>query len=90
VPDGAWGACLSGADRWLAELHGHVLHDFGIPIRGVQADVTEPAANHIDIQPRFEEMDRRRMSEDMRTRRSMCGAGGRRAVGTLVSRRTSL
>jgi hypothetical protein len=39
----------------------HLLHarvDFGVPNGGVQADVAEPTANHIDVDARFEEMDR--------------------------------
>jgi hypothetical protein len=52
---------LIAADRWFTELDGRLLHarvDFGVPNGGVQADVAEPTANHIDVDARFEEMDR--------------------------------
>jgi transposase len=78
VPNGAWGAGLIAAHGWLTELDGRLLHarvDFSIAIRRVQADVAEPAANHIYVDPGLKQMDRRRMPEDVRARRSVRSRG---------------
>jgi hypothetical protein len=53
---------LLASHRRFTELDGRLLHarvDFGVPIGGVQADMAKPAANHIDVNAGFEQMDGR-------------------------------
>src|SRR5512134_1963068 len=59
VPNGPWGAGLIAAHGWLTELDGRLLNarvDFGIAVRRVQADVAEPAADHIHVDPGLKQM----------------------------------
>jgi hypothetical protein len=39
---------------------------FGIAVGGVQADVTEPSADHVDLDPRFQQMDGSGMPKEVR------------------------
>jgi hypothetical protein len=52
----------------LASLKGSLLHanrDFSVPVCRFQTDVTKPTADHVDVYPGFEKMNRGRMPEEM-------------------------
>ena len=60
--------CVSRGER-LTLFHGRLFHahrDFRVPIRGLQADVSEPAADHIHLDTDFEEMDGRRVPKHVK------------------------
>ena len=55
--------------RRLTQLHRGLFHahrDFRVSIRGLQADVSEPAADHIHLDAGFEEMDGRCVPKHVR------------------------
>src|SRR5580704_6593622 len=64
--------------RDLARLQRFLLHpdvDFGVAVGRIQADVTEPAPDDIDVDARFEQMNSRRMTKDMRRDGALVLAG---------------
>ena len=52
---------LAGLERLL--FHPDV--DFGIAIGGVEADMAEPTPDDVDVDPRFQEMHRGSVAEDV-------------------------
>src|SRR6202167_3792223 len=74
---------------WRAQLHRFGLHahrDLGVAVRRVEADVTEPATDDIDVDTGFEKMDGGRVPPDVRrdAPRIAGAAGGLDAGGQVA------
>src|SRR5436190_22263378 len=72
--------------RRLTQLHRGLFHahrDFLVPIRGLQADVSEPAADHIHFDAGFEEMYGGRVPKHVRRDPTRRRRGGFETRGML-------
>ena len=68
-PNGRSAAYFSGGHGWLAKPQRGLLGtrvDFGVAIRRLEAHVSEPPADHVDVHAGFKEVDGGRMTKDMR------------------------
>lgn len=83
MPDGVWEACLPAAHRRFTELDRRLFHprvDFGVSMRGFETDVpSQPAANHIDVNACFQEMNGRGITKSRAD--SLDGSPSHRSAG---------
>ena len=69
LPDWLTMGARRSIPKWLAGSQGFLFGpdgQLGVAIGGFQADVTEPSANDVDLDPGLEEMYCGRMPEQMR------------------------
>jgi hypothetical protein len=61
APNGRSAGCIRGGLRRLAQTEGRFFHarvDLGVAIGRLQTHVAQPSADDVDVDARFEEMDR--------------------------------
>ncbi len=64
-----WVGSTRRSNRWFTDLQGVRLHPHGdlrIAVGGIQADVTQPGADHVDLDTRLKQGNGSRVSEDVR------------------------
>ncbi len=72
-PHGPSGECRRSCGRRLAHLQRRLLRadvDLGVPVGGVEADVTEPSSDHVDFHAGLEQVDCCRVAKDVRADRA--------------------